>query len=132
MALFGTNTKDKRPVFLNLFQIHLPVTALVSILHRVSGVGMILGLPIMLYVMYATLAGHAEYILMSNLATSFLGKATLLLIITGSMYHMLAGARHSYDDFAGSHTLSSAQQSAKALLVVWGIWVGLTVWRLWF
>ena len=38
MALFGTNAKDKRPVFLNLFQIHLPVTALVSILHRVSGV----------------------------------------------------------------------------------------------
>ena len=132
MALLGKNTTDKRPVFLNLFQIHLPVTALVSILHRVSGVGIILGLPVMLYIMYATLAGHAEYILMSSLASSFLGKITLLLIVIGSMYHMLAGARHSYDDFTGSHALSTAQRSAKVLLVIWGIWIGLTIWRLWF
>jgi Succinate dehydrogenase/Fumarate reductase transmembrane subunit. len=35
-----------RPVFLELWRIHLPIPAVVSILHRVSGVLMVLSIPV--------------------------------------------------------------------------------------
>ena len=41
-------TADHRPVFLNLLQIRLPVCALVSILHRVTGVAIVLFFPILI------------------------------------------------------------------------------------
>jgi len=37
---------SRRPVFLDLRAIHLPVNAWVSILHRVSGVFLLLGVPL--------------------------------------------------------------------------------------
>ena len=40
---------DQRPVFLNLLQIRLPLGGVLSILHRVSGVLLVLAIPIFVY-----------------------------------------------------------------------------------
>lgn len=132
MALFGSPSNDKRPVFLNLLQIHLPLTALVSILHRVSGIGMIFGLPIVLIMFYCVVAGPAEYQTMVFLCSFTLSKIILLLILTGTMYHILAGLRHTYDDFAGTHALVDARYTAWLLLFAWVAWIVACIWRLWF
>lgn len=42
---------DKRPVYLNLFKIRLPVTAVVSLAHRLSGVLMFLAMPFIVYLL---------------------------------------------------------------------------------
>ena len=132
MALFGSPTNDKRPVFLNLLQIHLPLTALVSILHRVSGIGMILGLPIVLVMFYCVVAGSSEYQSMVFLSSFTMSKVILLLILTGTMYHILAGIRHIYDDFAGTHALIHARYTAWLLMFAWVAWIVACIWRLWF
>ena len=41
--------KQKRPKFLNLFKIHLPVTGVNSFAHRVSGALMFLAIPGLIY-----------------------------------------------------------------------------------
>ena len=132
MALFNNSSDDNRPVFLDLTKIALPVTALVSILHRVSGVGMILGLPIMTAMMYATVAGGAPQTYLTAALSVTLVKVVVLLIVAGTGYHILAGIRHSFDDFIGSHSLQSAHLSAWAIVILWLLWVILCVRRLWF
>ena len=132
MALFNNPSDDNRPVFLDLTKIALPVTALVSILHRVSGVGMILGLPLMLAMMYATVAGGVYQAYLTAALSISIVKVVLLLVVTGTGYHILAGIRHSLDDFIGSHSLRSARVSAWAILLLWLVWVVLCVRRLWF
>ena len=52
MAIVGGGSGDKRPIFLDLTVIYLPRTALVSILHRVSGIGLILSYPLMVVLLY--------------------------------------------------------------------------------
>ena len=48
--------KATRPVYLNLWRIRFPVTAIVSILHRISGVVIFLGLPFLLYILSQSLS----------------------------------------------------------------------------
>ena len=132
MALLGSPSSDKRPVFLNLSQIHLPVTALVSILHRVSGVGMILSLPVVTLIMYVCMLSPAVYASMIKILEYDLAKVFMLLVLSGTMYHILAGVRHIYQDFSGAHGLVAARVSAVGILLLWAAWIAICVWRLWF
>jgi succinate dehydrogenase cytochrome b556 subunit len=45
-------TRQSRPVFLNLMQIQMPVGALTSIGHRITGVLLAVGVPLSLYLLY--------------------------------------------------------------------------------
>jgi succinate dehydrogenase / fumarate reductase cytochrome b subunit len=44
-----------RPRFLNLWQIRLPITGVVSILHRLSGIFLVLLFPFLLYLLQLSL-----------------------------------------------------------------------------
>ena len=85
--------KTKRPVYLNLLKIKLPVTAILSILHRITGVFMVLGIPFLVYLFEWSLQGPSEF---EQLA-SFLSHPLMRLI--GALYvwflahHLLAGIR---------------------------------------
>jgi succinate dehydrogenase / fumarate reductase cytochrome b subunit len=48
--------KPKRPVFLELWRIKLPAMGLASILHRVSGVLMVLAIPLGAHLLHQSLA----------------------------------------------------------------------------
>ena len=132
MALFSNPSNDNRPVFLDLTKIALPITALVSILHRVSGVGMIISLPVMIAMMYATVSSTEHYASMVAVCDTLWMKLFLLLVVSGTSYHILAGIRHSIDDFVGSHSLQTARITAKFVLGVWLVLVVFFVRRLWF
>jgi succinate dehydrogenase / fumarate reductase cytochrome b subunit len=43
--------KDKRPVYLNLFKICLPIAGMVSLAHRVSGVLLFIAIPFTVYLL---------------------------------------------------------------------------------
>lgn len=51
------NPKTQRPVFFKLMQIEMPVGSITSILHRVTGVLLALGLPLSLYLLQLSLQG---------------------------------------------------------------------------
>ena len=44
-------SKTRRPVFFNLLQIQMPVGALTSITHRVTGILLALGIPFSIYLL---------------------------------------------------------------------------------
>ena len=50
-----------RPVFLEIPNIRLPIPGIVSILHRISGVGLFIMLPVLLYLLSGTLSRESAF-----------------------------------------------------------------------
>ena len=123
-------TDDKRPVFLNLFKIQLPLSAFVSIMHRVTGVVMILCLPILVFLLYAVV-GNPSLIRYVDYFPVWMIKGISAIIVIVYMYHVIAGIRHLFHDFTGSHSLGSTLLSARFALFLWGVWIVLTGYKLW-
>ena len=123
-------TDDKRPVFLNLLKIQLPLPAFVSIMHRVTGVVMILCLPILVFLLYA-IVGNPSLIRYVDYFPVWMIKAAAAIIVIVYMYHVIAGIRHLFHDFTGKHSLASTLISARFVLFLWGIWIALTGYKLW-
>lgn len=105
-------TQAKRPVFFNLMQIRLPVGSVTSILHRVSGVLLALGIPLSLYLLQLSLQDQAGYDQAAGLFRNWAFKDVALLLIWALTHHLLAGVRHLLSDIdVGSH-LPAARTSA--------------------
>jgi succinate dehydrogenase / fumarate reductase cytochrome b subunit len=86
--------KDTRPVFLNLLQIRLPVTGVVSILHRVSGVLLTVCIPLLFYSLQQSLTDPYFYQQATDFLSSLVGR-TLTLTISGLLaFHFFSGIRH--------------------------------------
>ncbi len=85
---------DARPVFLNLLQIRLPIGGMVSILHRATGVFLVLTLPLLLYGLQQSLSGPAEYAAVTTRLSTPWARALLLLALWMFMQHFFSGIRH--------------------------------------
>jgi succinate dehydrogenase / fumarate reductase cytochrome b subunit len=115
------------PKFLNLFKIYLPITGLVSILHRISGV-----LNAFLFVGFV----YLYYLLpQGNEIDSILALQVFNLLlwaaVSAFLYHFVAGLRHMFMDFSHQHSLKFARLSSWVTLgisVAMSIWVGVVIW----
>jgi succinate dehydrogenase / fumarate reductase, cytochrome b subunit len=87
-----------RPVFLNLFHIHFPVAALVSIGHRATGIMLVLLIPVLIMALdlSTTAAGYAQ--LVAYLHSTW-GRAGLFIVIWAFAHHFFAGIRFLLLDF---------------------------------
>ena len=83
-----------RPVFLNLMQIRLPVAGIMSIIHRATGVVMVIAIPLLIYLFDRSLAGEAGFAAAAALFGNGLVKLLLFLFLWGLMHHLLAGIRY--------------------------------------
>jgi succinate dehydrogenase / fumarate reductase cytochrome b subunit len=107
-----TRRSASRPVFFNLTQIQLPVGALTSIAHRVTGVVLAIGIPFGFYGLQLSLASAKSYERLMLIANTGLFKVFLVLFIWALSHHLLAGVRHLLMDIGvGSH-LAAARRSA--------------------
>lgn len=93
------STTDNRPVFLNLLRIRQPVTAVLSILHRISGVLMILALPGLVYLLNLSLIDKAGFAVVANLLSSPVVKMLAVLFCWALTHHVLSGLRFILLDF---------------------------------
>ena len=123
---------NSRPVFLNLLQIRFPVTAIISVLHRVSGVLLILVLPMWLWLLQQALLSLESYLQLEQLiAGSFFLKMFIWLGLITAWYHVLAGIRHICMDFGFFEKMCAAKTSAWLLLVVTvcsALFLGCKIW----
>ncbi len=101
-----------RPVFFKLTQIQMPVGALTSIAHRVTGMLLAVGIPFCLYALHLSLDGVQSYGRLTRMANSGWFKVALVACIWALSHHLLAGVRHLLMDIdIGSH-LADARRSA--------------------
>lgn len=84
---------NKRPVFLQLTKIHFPVAAIVSILHRFSGVLLSLLIPVFIYLFGLSLRDEQSYFQVLHLLHSVPGKLITGFLIWVLSHHFFAGLR---------------------------------------
>lgn len=121
----------KRPVNLYLPSIRFPITAIVSILHRLSGV-LLCGFAVaLLWVLDQSLQSAAAFdALKYDLAICPVAKILLWLFLSSLFFHLVAGIRHLLMDMGigeGKHTGSYGAYSVIGLTVIFTILLGINL-----
>jgi succinate dehydrogenase / fumarate reductase cytochrome b subunit len=104
--------EKRRPVFFNLLQIQLPVGALTSIAHRVTGVVLALGIPFAIYVLDLSLRGPQTYAQVTGLLDHWAMRGAAVAFSWALAHHLLAGVRHLLSDIDIGSQLPAARRSA--------------------
>ncbi len=123
---------DKRPKHLNLFKISQPLPAVVSILHRISGVLLFFpGIPLLLCGLQMLLQSQQSFEVLQDYLRNPVIKLMLLFSIWFFLHHLCAGIRHLLLDLHIGITLSQARTGSKLVLVMGIIFTALAGWMLW-
>ncbi len=123
--------RKSRPVNLDLQTIRFPITAIASILHRVSGVITFVAVGILLWLLSTSLQSPVGFMQASDIVNGFFVKLILWGILTALAYHIVGGIRHLIMDFGYFEELESGAMTAKVSFVVTGVLAllaGVLVW----
>ena len=121
----------KRPVNLDISTISQPVTAVVSILHRVTGIILFVGLIFLFYAFDVSLESQEGFDRVADmLQNNFLAKFIIWGVVSALSYHFVAGIKHLFMDLGYFEELESGRQAAIAnlviavvLIVLAGVWI---------
>lgn len=111
-------TARKRPKFLALHQIRQPLPAIVSILHRISGAGLFLCLPLLLWLFDRSLGSPEAYETFLSVVGHPLVKLVLFGLLWAYLHHFCAGIRFLLLDVHVGGELPAARKSSVVVLVV--------------
>ncbi|SCZ63202.1 succinate dehydrogenase, cytochrome b556 subunit [Thiohalomonas denitrificans] len=112
---------NQRPLFLDLRRIHMPVTAVISIGHRLTGILLFLLLPFMLYLFEMSLRGPEGFEQAAAWLAWWPMKLITVLIIGWYGYHLLAGVRLLLIDSDVGSDLPGARRGAWSVLAGSGV-----------
>jgi succinate dehydrogenase / fumarate reductase cytochrome b subunit len=110
-------TTRNRPLSPHLQIYRLPLLALMSITHRITGVGLVVGLFVLAWWLCAAAGGAASFNAAQGLLGSFLGKFFLFCWSLALFYHLSHGVRHLLWDSGWGFELDKAYLSARVALV---------------
>jgi succinate dehydrogenase / fumarate reductase cytochrome b subunit len=106
----------KRPKNLNLFTIRLPVNAIISIMHRMSGMLLFLTLPVVVWALSQSVQSEASYIALVGMLQHWLVKLFLIAFSCAFFHHFYAGLRHLGMDVHWMTSLQKARFSSRLVL----------------
>jgi succinate dehydrogenase / fumarate reductase cytochrome b subunit len=105
-----------RPVFLDLWRIRLPVPGVVSILHRVSGVLMVLSIPVFTALFAQALSSPDGFAAAAAFVGNPLVKLVLLVMAWALLHHLFAGIRYLVIDLGWGVDRPTARKTAWSVL----------------
>lgn len=108
----------ERPKYLNLFEIRLPLPGWVSILHRISGVGLFFVLPGLIWLLDLSLASPESFEVFKGMVAHPLVRLILLGLLWAFLHHFCMGIRILLLDAHIGVEKAQARASAVAVLVV--------------
>ena len=117
---------DKRPVNLSIPTIQLPITAYVSILHRVSGVILTGAFAVFLYFLHFSLASPHDFAKVVRIVTSFPCKLVIWALLAALIYHSCAGIRHLVMDMGVGESLKGGVLGARLALGVSAVLIAIS------
>ncbi len=118
--------KDKRPVNLDVASFQLPLTAYASILHRVSGAFLFVGVAVLIWLLDSSLASEESFNATKAIMSGFFAKLILWAVLSGLIYHTAAGVKHLIMDAGIGETMEGGIMGAKAVFVVSAVLILLT------
>lgn len=110
--------QKKRPKHLEIGKIRLPVPGIVSILHRISGVGLFFCLPFIIYLFSGTLSSQEAFETYRAIVSFPLVKLILIGLLWAYLHHFCAGIRFLLLDIHIGLDLPTARASARMVLML--------------
>ncbi|MCC6532314.1 MAG: succinate dehydrogenase, cytochrome b556 subunit [Burkholderiales bacterium] len=107
-----TRTKRHRIVFFDLRRIGMPVGAVTSILHRITGILLAAGVPWAVYLLDLSLGSSQSYLRAVALLDHWAVRGAAILMAWALAHHAFAGVRHLLADIDVGSRLQAARRSA--------------------
>ena len=109
----------KGPKYLNLVEIRLPLPAVVSFMHRVSGAFLFVVLPVLLLWLQQSLASAEAFAALRGALSHWAAKLFMLAVLWAFFHHLFAGIRHLVMDvYLKADELAPGRFSAKLALIL--------------
>jgi succinate dehydrogenase cytochrome b subunit len=83
-----------RPLSPHLSIYRMPMTAVMSFAHRVSGVALYVGVLLLAWFLIAASADASSFAVFSRFISSFIGQIILFLATWALFHHLVGGVRH--------------------------------------
>ncbi|MFZ9034737.1 MAG: succinate dehydrogenase, cytochrome b556 subunit [Francisellaceae bacterium] len=107
-----------------------PVTAISSILHRITGVLMVVLLPFLLWGLSASLYCAESFSYVKMLMIHSPWSIMVWVFLSAVSYHVIAGIRHLIMDIGFGESMDTAKATSVIVLILgvlvtifWGLWI---------
>ena len=122
--------KESRPVNLDLSTFKYPLPAIISLLHRLSGVFIFGGVALLLYFLDLSLQSQEGFARVLGMLDHFIIKLLSWSVLAGLLYHLIAGVKHLIMDLGIGESIHGSimgswlvlSLSTLAMLVA-GLWI---------
>lgn len=111
-----TGAVKKRPKYLDLTKIKQPIPAVVSILHRISGAGLFLFIPLGLAGLQASFDSAESFARWDSMVNYPVAKLVLIGFVWAYVYHFCAGLRYLLLDLHWGIDLQSARATSYVVI----------------
>lgn len=108
----------------------LPITAWASITHRATGVFLFAGMAVLLWALDESLASPESFASLQECLTSPFVKLVIWAVVSGLIYHSLAGIKHLIMDMGIGETMEGGIRGVRivvalsvVLILLAGIWI---------
>ena len=124
------NHNKVRPVYMNLFQIRLPISAISSITHRLAGIYIFfISLPLFLFLLYFTTKSYNDFMFIQQVFNNSIFFSTFVSFsFLVFAYHILTGVRHLLQDLHIGESLSSSRISSYIVFILWFLLIFFLIW----
>ena len=124
------NHNKVRPVFMNLFQIRLPISAISSITHRLAGIYIFfISLPLFLFLLYFTTKSYNDFMFIQQAFNNSIFFSTFVSFsFLVFAYHILTGVRHLLQDLHIGESLSASRVSSYIVFILWFLLTLFVIW----
>ena len=109
--------RGNRPLSPHLTVYRPQITSVLSILHRITGVGLTLGAALVVWWLLAAATDDAYFNFVDGLMTSWLGHLVWLGLTFSLAFHFCNGIRHLMWDMGYGFDLELVENSGKAVII---------------
>jgi len=110
-------SNEGRPLSPHLSVYRWPITMTLSILHRVTGVSLSIGLIALVVWLEAIALGVSSYAVLGNWMSTVIGQLLLLGWCFSFFFHLCNGVRHLFWDAGRGFEISQANTSSWVVIV---------------
>jgi succinate dehydrogenase / fumarate reductase cytochrome b subunit len=110
--------KDNRPINIDLTTFKYPLPAITSILHRISGIVIFVGVALLLYLLQLSLESAAGFDLVAALLDNLIVKFLTWSVLAALLFHLIVGFKHLLMDLGIGETRAGGVLAAKLALLL--------------
>ncbi len=106
----------------------LPMSGIISILHRASGAILFLLLPFVLYLLDRSLTSELSFDTFKSMTSHWFAKLVILVLLWAYLHHFCAGIRHLVMDMhVGVDKESGRRTATTAIAISLVLWVAIAL-----